>query len=217
MAPLRDTSVKHVKNKAMTQGDVQTPQEERRICGVSVEELLREIEGFHGFIAPGLVIGALMVDWVQDRMDETVEADAVVETYHCLPDAVQIFTPCTVGNGWLKILDWDQFALTLYDRFTLDGYRAWLDLKKLKSFPPVHDWYMRIQPKSALPRDILIPAIIDAGRAILSCAPIQMIQLYHRKKKGEIGVCPICSEAYSTAAGDRCFSCQGEGYYRSVD
>ncbi|MFO7984620.1 MAG: formylmethanofuran dehydrogenase subunit E family protein [Desulfatiglandaceae bacterium] len=187
------------------------------LCGYKPETLLKEIEGFHGFIAPGLLIGAVMVDWVQELMGPTVEADAVVETYHCLPDAVQIFTPCTVGNGWLKILDWDQFALSLYDRFTLHGYRVWLNLARLSSSPPVHDWYMRTQPKSALPKDVLIPAILEAGRSLLSCVPIRMTRLHHRKKKSEIGICPGCGEAYSTAVGDRCVTCQGEGYYRIVE
>ncbi|MDZ7697906.1 MAG: formylmethanofuran dehydrogenase subunit E family protein [Deltaproteobacteria bacterium] len=180
---------------------------EEPICGYTGERVLREIEAFHGFVAPGLVIGAIMVDWVQERLEPMVEADAIVETCHCLPDAVQIFTPCTIGNGWLKILDWDQFALTLYDRFTLKGYRVWLDPGKLKAFPPVHDWYMRTRPKKDLPRDVLIPAILSAGRDLLSCVPIRMTRFYARKKKGDIGICPTCGEAYARTAGDQCMSC----------
>ena len=190
---------------------------EKRICGYTRERVLREIEAFHGFMAPGLVIGAIMVDWVQERLEPMVEADAVVETCHCLPDAVQIFTPCTIGNGWLKILDWDQFALTLYDRFTLKGFRVWLDPGKLKAFPPVHDWYMRTRPKKDLSRDVLIPAILNAGRDLLSCVPIRMTRLYGRKKKGDIGICPTCGEAYAKTAGDQCVSCGGEGYLTIVD
>jgi len=34
------------------------------------------------------------------------EADAIVETLRCLPDAVQLFTPCSLGNGWMRVLDW---------------------------------------------------------------------------------------------------------------
>lgn len=190
---------------------------EARICGYTKERMLREIEAFHGFVAPGLVIGAIMVDWLQERLGPTVEADAVVETYHCLPDAVQIFTPCTIGNGWLKILDWDQFAMTLYDRFTLKGYRVWLDPGKLKAAPPVHAWYMRTRHKKDLSRDVLIPAILDAGRDILSLLPVEMIRFHTRNKKGDIGICPKCGEAYAKTAGDQCSSCGGEGYYRIDD
>ncbi len=82
------------------------------ICGKSQEAFLMEIEAFHGWKAPGLILGGFM-GWAQELIGPDVEADAIVETYHCLPDAVQIFTPCTVGNGWLKVLDWDKFALSL--------------------------------------------------------------------------------------------------------
>ncbi len=29
--------------------------------------------------------------------------NSLCETNKCLPDAVQLLTPCTVGNGWLKV------------------------------------------------------------------------------------------------------------------
>ena len=97
------------------------------ICGRSVEESLEEIKHFHGFAAPGLVIGALMVDWALDLIGRDTEVDAIVESTHCLPDAIQIFTPCTYGNGWMKVLDWDKFALSLYDKKELKKLRGWID------------------------------------------------------------------------------------------
>jgi len=107
------------------------------VCGKSLDDFLSAIEGFHGWKAPGLIIGGFMVDLCQALIGKDVEADAIVESRHCLPDAIQIFTPCTVGNGWLKILDWDKFAITLYDRHTCDGYRVWLDLEKLRAFTDI--------------------------------------------------------------------------------
>ncbi|MBW2597236.1 MAG: formylmethanofuran dehydrogenase subunit E family protein [Deltaproteobacteria bacterium] len=83
---------------------------ESQICGRPLSECLRRIEEFHGFKAPGLVLGLFMVDLAQEKIGADVEADAIVETRYCLPDAIQVFTPCTIGNGWMKILDWDKFA-----------------------------------------------------------------------------------------------------------
>jgi formylmethanofuran dehydrogenase subunit E len=40
-----------------------------------------------------------MVDLARELIGIDTEADAIVETRHCLPDAIQLFTPCTVGNG----------------------------------------------------------------------------------------------------------------------
>jgi formylmethanofuran dehydrogenase subunit E len=31
--------------------------------------------------------------------------DAISETPKCLPDAIQLLTPCTIGDGWLTIVN----------------------------------------------------------------------------------------------------------------
>ncbi len=187
-----------------------------KVCGRSMEEFLETIEKFHGWKAPGVVIGGFMVDWAQEWIPPGVEADAIVESRHCLPDAVQLFTPCTYGNGWLKVIDWDKYALSLYDKKTLKGVRVWVDMGKMKAFPQLHDWYMRLVPKKDLPLEVLLPVILEAGRAILSCAPVEITRFHGRIKKGPTGVCKECGEAYPLAQGDPCSACQGEAYYRPV-
>ena len=186
------------------------------ICGRSLDIFLDDIARFHGFVAPGIVLGGFMVDWAQQLIGPGVEADAVVETRHCLPDAVQIFTPCTIGNGWLKVLDWDKFALTLYDKTKLNGYRIWLDLKKTFLFPKIYNWYMRSIPKKHLPLETLLEEIFSAQRSVLSCRAVQVTAMYGRKKKRNIGVCSICGEAYSNSQGNPCISCQGKGYLSTL-
>lgn len=183
------------------------------VCGRSLDVFLRDIERFHGFVSPGLVLGGFMVDWARELIGPNVEADAVVETCHCLPDAIQIFTPCTFGNGWLKVLDWDKFALCLYDKRKLAGYRVWIDLKKAHLFPDIHDWYMRRVPKKDLPMEVLLEAILSARRSVLSCRSIRVISHYGKKRKENIVVCSGCGEAYPASQGAKCASCQGEGYY----
>ena len=184
-----------------------------KICGRSLDACLQTIEKFHGWKAPGLVLGMLMVDRARGLIGESVEADAIVESRHCLPDAVQLFTPCTVGNGWLKILDWDKFALTLYDRRSHRGFRVWLDLEKTVHHPNIYNWYMRRVPKKDLPLDVLLESILSAGGAVLSSAAVTLTHLYDRLKKGKTAVCPTCGEAYAAEAGRRCPACGGQGYY----
>ncbi|MDA8137491.1 MAG: formylmethanofuran dehydrogenase subunit E family protein [Desulfobacteraceae bacterium] len=186
------------------------------ICGRTPEELIRDIKAFHGYVAPGLLIGAFMVDSVQLRLGKGVEADAIVETKHCLPDAVQLFSPCTVGNGWLKILDLDKFALTFHDRHSHSGIRVWLDIEKAKAFPDIYNWFMRLVSKKDLPTDVLVKAIFSAGTDILSHAEVKVIQFAAREKKGAIKVCSICHEAYAASQGETCLACQGNGYYQRI-
>ena len=190
---------------------------EKYFCGMPLFECLRIIEDFHGWKAPGLVIGMFMVDLAREHVGENVEADAIVETRHCLPDAIQLFTPCTIGNGWLKILDWDKFALSLYDRKERHGCRVWLDLEKTKQFPDLYNWYMRLVPKHTLPLEILNKTIISAERSVLSSEPVYITQFYERDKKERTVICPICKEAYAEKQGKVCVSCQGKGYYTAFN
>ncbi len=190
---------------------------ETRVCGRPLSRCLQIIEAFHGWKAPGLVLGLFMVDMAQQALPAGVEADAVVETRHCLPDAVQLFTPCTVGNGWLKILDWDKFALILYDRKTFLGSRVWLDPEKARSFPHLFNWYMRLVPKKALPLDVLLETILAAGKRPFSQRPVILHDFHDRIKKGETRRCPACGEAYRADQGAFCRACSGGGYYSAVD
>lgn len=184
-----------------------------KVCGKSIEEFLDAIEKFHGWTAPGLVIGGFMVDWAQELIGPGIEADAIVETCHCLPDAIQLFTPCICGNGWMKVLDWDKFALSLYDKKRLEGFRIWLDLRKTVFFPHIYNWFMRLVPKKSLPLEIVLEDIIAAGRSLLSSAPVRITNPHGKKKRGKTGICSGCGEAYPLEQGKRCVSCQGIRYF----
>ncbi|MBI5603324.1 MAG: formylmethanofuran dehydrogenase subunit E family protein [Deltaproteobacteria bacterium] len=186
------------------------------ICRRSVEDFIKTIEQFHGWAAPGVVIGGFMVDWAQELLGRNVEADAIVETRHCLPDAVQLFTPCTCGNGWLKILDWDKFAVSLYDKKSLHGYRVWMDLERLSAFPNIYNWYRRLVDKKDLPLSVLNQDILTAERKMLNSASIRITRYHEKNKKGMIRICPVCREAYPVKQGPQCLACQGQGYYNPL-
>ncbi len=199
-------------NHAATAPDAD-PLPEIIICGRPLDRYLAALEDFHGWRAPGAVIGGFMVDFAQSSLPPGIAADAVVETCHCLPDAVQLLSPCTFGNGWLKVLDWDKFALSLYDKKTLEGFRVWLDLEKARAYPEIYAWYMRRVPKKSLPLEVLLDRIIRAGRGILSAMRVRVTALHGKREKGATDVCPACGEAYPWRQGGRCLACQGQGYW----
>ena len=87
----------------------------------SLDEYSRLTESFHGSLAPGMLMGGIMVDAALDRLKTTHLYDAICETSSCLPDAIQLLTPCTIGNGWLHIVDLGRFALTLYEKELRQG------------------------------------------------------------------------------------------------
>ncbi|HPJ40559.1 MAG TPA: formylmethanofuran dehydrogenase subunit E family protein, partial [Spirochaetota bacterium] len=107
---------------------------DRKIGPLTAEEYIEKGKSFHGSMAPGLLIGGFMVDYARKNLPGGEFFDVISETGHCLPDAVQLLTPCTIGNGWLKIIDTGRFAITFYDKSTGDGVRVYLDQKKLESW-----------------------------------------------------------------------------------
>ena len=121
---------------------------------------------------PGVLLGGFVVDYALELIGKEVEADAIVETRYCLPDAVQLLTPCTCGNGWMKVLDWDKFALSLYDKKTREGFRVRLDVDKTAAFPNLYNWFMKLVEKKNLPLEVLNQTILEAGREALSATPV---------------------------------------------
>ena len=112
------------------------------------EAFVKATSQFHGYPAPGVLLGCYMVEAAKDRIPEGVLYDAVCETVWCLPDAVQMLTPCTVGNGWLRVLNLGHYALSLYDKYTGRGVRVYLDARRLTQWEDVADWLLKRKPKS---------------------------------------------------------------------
>jgi len=187
------------------------------ICTYSYEEYLHLVKSFHGNLAPGLIIGGFIVDLAMKHLPEGQFFDAVCETPVCLPDAVQILTPCTIGNGWLSIVPFGKFAVTLYEKYTGKGVRVYLDTKKLNDWPEIRDWYLKKKKKHEQNPEVLLAQIKEAGHGLLSIQHVQVEpEKVRRKKLGPVEVCPVCGEAYPARDGGRCRSCQGDTPYKDV-
>ncbi len=87
-----------------------------KIRNYTFEEFVDRVKEFHGYEAPGVIIGGFMIDLAYRHLPEGGLFDALSETPKCLPDAIQLLTPCTVGNGWLTVVNVGRYALTLYDQ-----------------------------------------------------------------------------------------------------
>ena len=81
------------------------------IRSYTFEEFMEKVRAFHGFNAPGLAIGGFMVDLAYRHLPKEGLFDALCETPKCLPDAIQLLTPCTVGNSWLTVINLGRYAL----------------------------------------------------------------------------------------------------------
>ncbi len=187
------------------------------ICTYSYEEYLHLVKSFHGTLAPGLLIGGFMVDLAMKHLPEGDFFDAVCETPVCLPDAVQILTPCTIGNGWLSVVSFGKFAITLYEKYGGRGVRVYLDTGKLNQWPEIRDWYLKKKKKNEQNSELLFAQIKDAGHGLFSIQHVQVDpEKVRRKKMGPVAVCPVCREAYPTRDGEKCRSCQGDSPFTKI-
>jgi formylmethanofuran dehydrogenase subunit E len=178
------------------------------------EEYLKEVETFHGFAAPGLLVGGYMVNKAKKQIPSGVLYEAICETPKCLPDAVQLLTPCTIGNGRLGIISLGRFALSLFDKNTGVGIRVFPDPAKVESWPELNAWYMKLKTKQEQDISLLISQIRQAGEEIVKQQPIRIKpEVYRKISRGPMTICPGCGETYPAAAGGSCFACQGKSPY----
>ncbi len=178
------------------------------------DEFMEEARKFHNYPAPGLIIGGYMVEMARQALPQGILFDAISETSQCLPDAVQLLTPCTVGNGWLRIYNFGLYALSLFDKHTGEGVRVHLDVEKLTSFPEIRAWFLKEKKKVDQDTPRLQQEIREAGQSILTLRPVQLLpQALGHGGKGKIARCPLCGEWHPAAFGGICRSCQGESPY----
>jgi formylmethanofuran dehydrogenase subunit E len=178
------------------------------------KEFVEMAKHFHGYPAPGVILGCYMVELAKTRVPDGILYDAICETSWCLPDAVQMLTPCTIGNGWLKILNLGLYAVSLYDKFTGEGVRIFLDGRKLSEFDEISNWLLKRKPKAEQNSERLRQQIRENHHLICSREAVKISPEHLIKRsKGPINICRLCHEAYPSKHGDICRQCQGDSPY----
>lgn len=181
------------------------------IMSHTFDEFAGMVKAFHGSAAPGIMIGGSMVDLAYRCLPEGGLYDVICETAKCLPDAVQILTPCSIGNGWLKVMDTGRFSLAFYDKYTGEGTRVFIDPEKLDAWPEIRGWFLKLIPKAEQDTERLMKEIEEAGSGICSVERISVsLDLVKKKKGGPIALCPSCGEPYPSERGPLCPACKGE-------
>ena len=188
--------------------------EELPIGQYSYEEFRNMAALFHNYPAPGLMLGGYMVEAAKAAMPEDTLYEVLAETAWCLPDAAQMLTPCTIGNGWLKVVNWGRYAISLYDKYTGKGVRVSVCPKKLDSYGEFKTWLYKLTPKKEQDTPLLQYQIAVAGASVcnierITIAPEHMV----KRSKGAIIDCPICREPYPSQHGAICRACQGDSFY----
>jgi formylmethanofuran dehydrogenase subunit E len=186
-----------------------------------MQQILRLSE-FHTYPAPGVLIGAFMVDYARELLGVThdMKLFGVCETPKCLPDALQVIARCTTGNSRLKIVPIGKFAITLNiqtESETADAVRVYVDLEKLKKYPTIDTWYANspAYDKHTM-KNLLMDEIFRAGRHLLSSERVRVQVM--KKKKWTSVTCPRCGETVPDylIEGDHCGACGSMKYYKEI-
>ena len=182
-----------------------------KIGPYTFEEYTEIVKSFHGGIAPGVLIGGFMIDLAYRTLPGGKLYDVISETAKCLPDAVQLLTPCTIGNQWLRIINVGRYALVFYEKQTGAGVRVYIDNSRLDPWPTIREWYLKLKPKHDQNTAVLLQEIKEAGKAVCGIETIRVsLESLVKPKKGPIVLCPLCREAFRSVGGETiCPACRG--------
>jgi formylmethanofuran dehydrogenase subunit E len=187
-----------------------------RIRSFTFEEYVERVKSFHGFEAIGVIIGGFMVDRAYKNLPHEGLYDALCETRKCLPDAIQLLTPCTIGNGWLTVVNFGRYALTLYDKETGEGVRVFVDPDRIEEWPEIKSWFFKLKPKKEQDDRLLMEQVRQAGGEICGVQPVRVAgRLFERRHRGGFALCPSCKEAYPAADGPICVACREQVLYEA--
>ncbi len=180
----------------------------------SFEEFKDMATQFHGYPAPGILIGGYMVEAARSCLSPQTLFEVLVETDRCLPDAVQLLTPCTVGNNRMRLLDLGRYALSMFDKYSGEGVRVAVDTEKVKIWSEINSWFLRLRTKEQQDQNRLFQEIEEAGDSILSLCEVRIENEYLGKSPHRrICICRICGEAFPQTDGTICRGCQGRAPY----
>lgn len=192
-------------------------QENNGLTTHSFEEYFKKAKRFHGFAAPGVLIGGFMVNKAKKGLPVGTLSKSLCETSHCLPDALQLLTPCTIGNGRLRIISLGHFALSIFHKDAGIGSRVSLDLTKLEPWSEIRDWHMKLKTKKERDYKTLLRHIREAGESILLERPIKIKPGFiGQTKLRTMAICPACGESFPAAVEGLCLACRGEGPYERL-
>lgn len=165
--------------------------------------IIKKISEFHGKAAPGVYIGAYMVDLAQELLGNNfTKLNAISETNVCLSDAIQVMTGCTIGNKYLWLHDFGLYAMTLYDRETKNGYRVHVDYDKItEETLTLKKFFDGSRTFDKIPRPvqqkIVVEEFLTVKRSILSFQKV-VVNQPTKPKLRPLSKCTQCNEFFRT-------------------
>jgi len=177
------------------------------------EELLNQIQSFHGHLCPGLAMGIQASQIALDKIGKHAadeEVVAIVETDMCAVDAIQFLTGCTFGKGNLIHRDFGKNAFTFVRRSDNKAIRV---LTKPEAWGDPNDEHRQLFAKvragsaTAEEKSRFQEMHVAKANRILETAPEQLFEVTEMTmqppKKARIHTSIVCAECGEAAMETR--------------
>ena len=177
------------------------------------EELLNQIQSFHGHLCPGLAMGIQASQIALDKIGKHAadeEVVAIVETDMCAVDAIQFLTGCTFGKGNLIHRDFGKNAFTFVRRSDNKAIRV---LTKPEVWGDPNDEHRQLFAKvragsaTAEEKSRFQEMHVAKANRILETAPEQLFEVTEMTmqppKKARIHTSIVCAECGEAAMETR--------------
>ena len=177
------------------------------------EELLNQIQSFHGHLCPGLAMGIQAANIALDKIGKHAadeEVVAIVETDMCAVDAIQFLTGCTFGKGNLIHRDFGKNAFTFVRRSDNKAIRV---LTKPEAWGDPNDEHRQLFAKvragsaTAEEKSRFQEMHVAKANRILETAPEQLFEVTEMTmqppKKARIHTSIVCAECGEAAMETR--------------
>jgi len=177
------------------------------------EELLNQIQSFHGHLCPGLAMGIQAANIALDKIGKHAadeEVVAIVETDMCAVDAIQFLTGCTFGKGNLIHRDFGKNAFRFVRRSDNKAIRV---LTKPEAWGDPNDEHRQLFAKvragsaTAEEKSRFQEMHVAKANRILETAPEQLFEVTEMTmqppKKARIHTSIVCAECGEAAMETR--------------
>lgn len=170
---------------------------EKNVTGDRARQFIEKAVGYHGFPAPGVIIGAYMVDIALEELGASPEDKlyAVAETSKCVSDSIGIITGCTSGSSKFHLFETGRLSIAIgrdEGNDTAECVRVFIDHRKTSGYHALRAWYFN-EPDAKDQLPALLEDILAAGRSILSSERVT-VRILQKDHDWKPTICPVCGE-----------------------
>ncbi|PLX19561.1 MAG: hypothetical protein C0601_01525 [Candidatus Muiribacterium halophilum] len=170
------------------------------------DDLLEKVIEYHSKKSPGVIIGTYLLKYLMDNLGPVKgKLHVVSETGGCFPDVVSAILSRTIGNKYLRIMEYGLVAYTAYGRDEPEkALRVYLDNTKIDKdkYPYLYGFCHGSRPHDKFDRptinELTIKDFLKVKYDIFEKEWLKNVKLDYKLPKKKIVICDQCNITFST-------------------